>query len=294
MATQVKKNIRDFTPYMQVREFHTVFGHPIKEMIQLDIFDTNKKLVDFRISLIDEEIKEFLIDGLNKKNLVESIDALADILYVVFGACLVFGINYDDMFSETLDEISDVDEFVDSESKQFNLVCNAGKFDYSVYKASECKNNLDKYKNIKNIDELRNVSFEEICDRGTTDERVQALLDSQTLLKEYCDDKNMNKVACALDLIVRSVYKISNELSVNMYKIFCEVHRSNMTKVCNNEEDAQKTVEDYKKNDDRYDSPSYKLSPDGKYWVVFNKSTSKILKSIKFELPQLKQFINFC
>jgi len=33
---------------------------------------------------------------------------------------------------------------------------------------------------------------------------------------------------------------------------------------------------------DTYDSPTYRKSDDDTYWVVFNKNTGKILKSINY------------
>ena len=65
-------------------------------------------------------------------------------------------------------------------------------------------------------------------------------------------------------------------------KTFSLIHDSNMTKLCKTEEEAIQTVEWYKANENRYDSPTYRLSDDKKYYVVYNKSTGKILKSINY------------
>ena len=76
-------------------------------------------------------------------------------------------------------------------------------------------------------------------------------------------------------------------IGVDLDKAFKLVHKSNMSKLCKNEDDAKQTVEWYKQKfvsgEQPYDSPSYRKSPNGKYWVVYNKSTSKILKSIKYK-----------
>ena len=54
-----------------------------------------------------------------------------------------------------------------------------------------------------------------------------------------------------------------------------------MSKVCKDKETAILTVENYKNNDTRYDSPvMYKLD-DTKY-IVRNESTGKALKSIEY------------
>jgi len=142
-----------------LNEFNIAFGVTNNSKPQSDLFDTNPNLVKYRLSLINEETKE-LNEAITNKDFIETVDALSDILYVVYGAYSAFGIDADQAF----------------------------------------------------------------------------------------------------------------EL----------VHRSNMSKLCLTEEEALQTVESYK-NDDRYDSPSYRLSPDEKHYVVYNISTNKILKSINYK-----------
>ena len=56
-----------------------------------------------------------------------------------------------------------------------------------------------------------------------------------------------------------------------------------MSKLCETEEIAQETVRRYQSEvPQRYDSPDYRKSDDGIHWVVYNKSTMKILKSYKY------------
>lgn len=79
------------THYQCVDEFHRFFGHPRPGVPQHGIFE-NAKLVNMRLSLIAEEFKEFC-DGVKTSDLVEVLDALSDILYVVHGMGIVFGID---------------------------------------------------------------------------------------------------------------------------------------------------------------------------------------------------------
>lgn len=87
------------TPFEMVGEFHTFFGHPLEKKPVHDIFTKNEKLVDFRLSLIKEELKE-CEDGCKKNDLVEVADALCDIMYVVLGAGHAFGLDLDKLFVE--------------------------------------------------------------------------------------------------------------------------------------------------------------------------------------------------
>lgn len=146
------------TNFEKIEEFNNAFGVKSNKETQNELFDTDKKLVDYRLSLVNEEVEE-LNEAVKNKDFKETIDALTDILYVVYGFYTALGVDAD---------------------KAFQLV-----------------------------------------------------------------------------------------------------HESNMSKLCVSEEEAKETVESYK-NDTRYDSPDYRLSDDGKHFVVFNKSTSKILKSINY------------
>merc|ERR1712070_725387 len=146
-------------------EFMKNMGQKVFDTPQMDIFTKDPKTVNLRLKLIEEEVKE-LADAMKEKDMVETIDALGDILYVVYGAGGAFGVDLD---------------------RAFELI-----------------------------------------------------------------------------------------------------HASNMTKLCKTEDEAKLTVEWYKKNQTGpdgkypYDTPAYRLSPDGKYYVPYNESTGKILKSINY------------
>jgi len=86
------------TNYQKVAsEFNKAFGIYTINTPQINLYDINPKLVNYRISLINEETAE-LNDAIENKNFVETIDALSDILYVVYGAFTTFGINADEAF----------------------------------------------------------------------------------------------------------------------------------------------------------------------------------------------------
>src|SRR6478609_2714555 len=149
------------TDFQSVVEFNETFGVPVYKEPQHDIFKENPALVEYRLSLIREEVKE-LEEAVKNHDLVETVDALADIIYVVQGMGASLGLDLD--------------------------------------------------------------------------------------------------------------------------KAFDIVHKSNMSKVCKTEEEAKKTVQHYVDNMEKlgYDSPAYRKSADGKSFVVYNKNTSKVLKSINY------------
>ena len=83
------------TNFEKVGLFMKTFGQEVKNHSSL----SSKKINNLRISLIEEELKEFK-DAIFNKDIKEVADALTDILYVTYGAGHAFGINLDDCFSE--------------------------------------------------------------------------------------------------------------------------------------------------------------------------------------------------
>lgn len=164
------KTDSDKSNFLKVSNFNKVFGVDRYEKPQPDIFTKNPKLVELRLALITEEVNE-LIEAVKNHDFTEVVDALADILYVVYGAGDCFGVDLDE------------------------------------------------------------------------------------------------------------AYQI--------------VHSSNMTKICKSEDEAIKTVEWYLAHKaDIYPEPTYKQSDDGKYWIVYNKTSGKVLKSINYLPADLTHFSN--
>ncbi len=105
------------------------------------------------------------------------------------------------------------------------------------------------------------------------------------LVKDVYTLEENNTLDLISDILVNlliNTYKMGLYLAINLDKSFDIVHKSNMSKLCSSKDEAQKTVDWYKKNQKRYDTPDYRLSDSKKYYVVYNKSTGKILKSINY------------
>ena len=76
-----------------VRAFHQKFG------CTYDTHIDDPDLADLRVRLIDEELDE-LARGLDNNNRIEVADALGDLLYVIYGAADLWGIDIDRVFAE--------------------------------------------------------------------------------------------------------------------------------------------------------------------------------------------------
>jgi len=81
--------------FNKVKTFMETFGQEVKTKPS---FSTDK-INGLRYDLIKEELDE-LKEAMEKKDLLEVADALADILYVTYGAGHAFGIDLDKCFKE--------------------------------------------------------------------------------------------------------------------------------------------------------------------------------------------------
>ena len=113
--------------------------------------------------------------------------------------------------------------------------------------------------------------------------RLSLITEEAEELKEAVENHDFKEIVDALADILYVVYGMGTSIGVDLDKAFNIVHKSNMSKLCNTEEEAIETVEWYKNNEKRYDSPNYRKSDDGTKWVVYNESTKKILKSINYK-----------
>ena len=105
-------------------------------------------------------------------------------------------------------------------------------------------------------------------------------------LKQALQEHDFVETVDALVDILYVVYGAGTSFGVDLDKAFDIVHKSNMSKLCVSEEEAIETVENYERlyesGSSPYDTPEWRKSKNDKYWVVFNKSTGKVLKSINY------------
>lgn len=90
--------MREAQALEMVLQFHTLFDAPILNTPQIPVLER----ANLRISLLQEELNEFK-KAIEDNDLIEVIDALADIQYVLSGAILEFGLW--DRFAEVFAEV---------------------------------------------------------------------------------------------------------------------------------------------------------------------------------------------
>lgn len=123
-------------------------------------------------------------------------------------------------------------------------------------------------------------------DTKLIDLRLNLIKEELGELQEAIQNKDFTEVRDALADILYVTYGAAASFGIQADDDFDIVHKSNMTKLCTSEDEAQKTVDWYKSKFDSgespYDSPAFRKSDDDQYWVVYNQSSGKILKSINY------------
>lgn len=79
-----------------VAEFHQAFGRPVQRQPTADV---DPALARLRVDLVQEEAGEFIAAS-EQGDLIGIADALADIVYVVYGTALTYGIDLDAVLRE--------------------------------------------------------------------------------------------------------------------------------------------------------------------------------------------------
>lgn len=245
--------------FRKVCDFNLTFGLPHYNSINSSLYKSNPKLINLRLSLIREEIGE-LNDAFNNNDFIEVIDALADILYVVYGAGSSFGID------------------LDSELQKNNIIWDTNLTDYENY--------LSRFQPLEGITRENFNTYDQLKTNLATFDNYLNSLDNKLNLElelDICINELISMIALS--------YKMGIMMGINLDRAFNIVHTSNMSKVCPTEEQAQKTVKWYKENDTRYDSPDYRLSYDNQRYVVFNSSTGKILKNVSYKAADFTEML---
>ncbi|MGX9986019.1 pyrophosphohydrolase domain-containing protein [Chryseobacterium sp. POL2] len=154
---------------------------------------------------------------------------------------------------------------------------------------------MDKIDSLNQVGEFHKTFKAPILDtpqipsKERCDLRVSLLQEELNELKQAIADNDLVEIADALcDLqYVLSGAVLEFGMGEKFVELFNEVQRSNMSKACANEEEAQETVKNYQdKNVDVF----YEKS--GEKYNVYRKEDNKVLKSINYSPADLKSILS--
>jgi predicted HAD superfamily Cof-like phosphohydrolase len=241
------------TNFECVCEFNETFDFPVFP-IESQPLVNQLKVSQYRFDLIHEEGVEEFGKALRENDYVEMLDAVADHLYVLYGACHTFNIDPDFYIRTTYSKLP------------FNSYDNPTKLIFEQYNPQITIGELHRL----------NIFYE------------------QMLHQAMIVEKNIMKTHTILMNMIINTYKIGFHLTSDIDGAFLNVHQSNMSKLCKSIEEAEQTVksyqEKYKAGNSPYDSPYYyEIKPN--LYVIKNKSTGKALKSINYTAAEPSQFL---
>jgi predicted HAD superfamily Cof-like phosphohydrolase len=121
-----------------------------------------------------------------------------------------------------------------------------------------------------------------------------------SLLKEEVEELEeaivKNDLVAVADAFADIQYVLSGAilefgLGEKFAEIFNEVQRSNMSKACSTEEEAEKTI-DYNTRKDGVTTESYYSVKDNDKWLVYRKSDNKTIKSVSYSPADIAKILN--
>ena len=128
-----------------------------------------------------------------------------------------------------------------------------------------------------------------IPDKKRCDLRIELIQEELNELQQAIIDNDIIEVADALCDIqyVLAGAVLEFGLGGRFSDLFDEVQRSNMSKACETQKEADETIAYYaKQGTDAYSAPS-----DGKF-LIYRKSDNKTLKSVNYSPADLKKFLS--
>ncbi len=119
--------------------------------------------------------------------------------------------------------------------------------------------------------------------------RVALIAEELKELEEAIRDRDIVEVADALCDIqyVLSGAILEFGLAEKFKDLFEEVQRSNMSKACSSEEEAERTVQYYRQKD----GTECFYRREGDKWLVYRKSDNKTIKSVGYSPADLKKIL---
>ncbi|KAL0225314.1 hypothetical protein RCL1_003226 [Eukaryota sp. TZLM3-RCL] len=115
--------------------------------------------------------------------------------------------------------------------------------------------------------------------------RVDLISEELSEFQDAIKNRDFVEAADAIGDLLYVVYGAAACFGFDADKVFREIHRSNMTKLCTSEQEAIETVNFYHETTTR--KVGYSKSSLPGYWVVFDEQSGKILKSKCYTPPDL-------
>lgn len=245
--------------YELIKEFQESFSFQV-----LKLSKENAKTLIFRKTLIEEEWLETIsgINGLsvNKhQSLIEIADGLGDLAVVTLGTLYTFNLKLNN-------------------SHIFNF--------YDDEKLSGIKKSLaDSYSYFKSTDD--NIIGYSLAEKVSNDDFAVINNCINYISDVEFDNCYISNYEQVLNLILFEIQELWSKYlpEISFSEVYSEIHRSNMSKACDTEETALRTIAQpkYKNEDLNYNKK------DGKYYV--SRADGKLIKSIDYTPANIEDIV---
>ena len=285
----VPQEPQEYSCYYKDSDF--MLKYDILNNIRKDIFIKSPEIIKLRLALIKEELDE-LNDAIIKIDIIEQRDACADILYVVYGMADVLGIAIDDYFINKIK--INIDYYINN-----NLSDNLDLKLKLTGNSYETKSNFTKIK--LTAEQILGFKLSSIPKSNIINLIKNNLFNLYSELENSCNIQTNNNetiinkfelVANNLFELLKWAYLMTHIIGADADADFAIVHESNMSKLCDNIEDAEATVKDYQvkfiAGVSPYSTPYHYYLPTLNKWIVKNLTTGKALKNIKYKKVSFK------
>ncbi len=249
------------TLFEKVCDFNKAFDYKVYSIHEGNALEMYPKDAKYRYDLIHEEGIVELGSAINNNDRVETMDGIADLLYVLYGACYTYDLN-PDLIINTIH--SNYHEFY-NKTKLDVFNCSLDTDDYYRMLINNIENIRVCLLEKKNLMELYSVLIKTII--NTFQLGFNLRIDINKVF-DIVHNSNMSKLCTSEE---------EAHETVNFYKIKYEMYEAHYHEFC---EKFGKDSDEAKTMYSPYDSPYYYKS--GNYYLVKNKSTGKALKSINY------------
>lgn len=179
------------SPSLLVLAFHETYGQPVRTK---PVYDVPEKLM--RSELILEEASEFW-DANKANDLVEMADALADLVYVAYGAAITHGVDVDASFGGHKETPAEVLRVVHRRQRQ----------------------------------KIRPIPTLNVLSRNMTASGLNKTAVAYDNYVRHTLEGNPDQIRALLTTIISSAYFAAFSLGIDLDDVLEEVQRSNMSKL---------------------------------------------------------------
>ena len=124
--------------------------------------------------------------------------------------------------------------------------------------------------------------------------RYDLIKEESEEIRDALENKDYGEIIDGCCDVIYVALGLMDAMGIDGDKAFQYVQDCNMSKFCDTEEDAKKSVQKYLDDKESpYDSPAYRYNEKNGLWIVYNKSSGKILKNKNFKPPDFRNLEPF-